>query len=514
MSERRWFAASVLASAPGAGSERRRLAAAVLAALLCAACSAVGPDYVAPSTVVPATWSASTPSLAGAAENPSRGETTVAASAHADLASWWRVFGDPVLDDLVERALAANNDLRVAAARVRAARATRKGAQAALLPDLNAGADFERRRSSGATLAIGQGVEFNRYTVGFDASWELDIFGGLRRGREQADAGLAAADADLRNALVTLLAEVARNYVEMRSLAERIDIAERNARSQSDTVALARWRYEAGLIGDLNVQQAEYNLAETLARIPTLQASHAAAGNRIAVLLGAFPGSIEELLADRRQVPLPPREVAVGVPADLLRRRPDLEAAERRLAAATAAVGVATADLYPRLTLNGAISVAAADFADLDAANARGFSVGPSLRWNVFDAGRVRSVIEERSAAADEALAAYDSAVLTAFEEASNALVSLDREQVRRDRLAEGRAAAFAAEELARLQYENGLVDFQQLLDAQRALLGFEETLASSSATVTTNVIALYKALGGGWENVRCDGDGCAAAAN
>ncbi len=469
--------------------------------LLCASCM-VGPDYKSPVPVAPSGWPQA---LEGGVV-----EDAAAAAATTDVGqTWWKTLGDPLLDDLIARAIAGNTDVGHAIAQVRVARAARSGASAALFPDLDATVDYQRRQSPGTTVSPTSSREFNDYSVGFDSAWEIDLFGGLRRSNEKAAAELEAAGADLREVLISVLAEVARNYVEVRSLQARLTIATDNVRSQRDTADLVRWRFQAGLANALDVDQAEYNLAETRSRVPALETELAAARNRIAVLTGASAGSLDAELATAGPIPSPPANVTVGLPADLLRRRPDVAAAERRLAAATAAVGVATADLYPSLSLSGSFTIAATDVAALDSAAARGFSVGPTLRWNLFDAGRLRSVVAERSAQADAALADWQAAVLAAYEETANALVAYAREQERRDRLAEARAAARKAQELARAQYQNGLVDFQRVLEAERAVFGFEESLAVSEAEVVTDLVALYKALGGGWKSVECRDDGC-----
>lgn len=466
--------------------------------LLCSSC-AVGPNYKAPDAAVPAQWSAALDS--GLASNP--------APAAGVGRPWWKALRDPVLDGLVEQAISSNSDVRRAVAQVRAARAARRGAASAFFPVVDTTAAYERRRASGASVSPSVSREFDQFSAGFDSSWELDLFGGVRRSNQRAVAELEAAGADLRDVLVSVLAEVARNYVEMRSLQARIAIAEANARSQRDTLDLARWRFQAGLAGALDVDQAEYNLAQTRSRIPALESELAAARNRIAVLVGSNAGSLDFELSAVRPVPIPPATVAVGLPADLLRRRPDVASAERRLAAATAAVGVAAADLYPKLSLSGTFSISATDVAALDSAAARGFAFGPTLRWNLFDAGRLRSLVAQRSAEADVALTDWQAAVLAAGEEVENGLVAYSREQQRRDHLFEGRAAARRAQDLARLQYESGLVDFQRVLEAERATFVLEESLAQSEAAVITNLVALYKALGGGWQTVECRDDGC-----
>ena len=414
-----------------------------------------------------------------------------------------------MLDDLIRRAIAGNTDTRSAVARIREARAHRAEAAGAVAPSVDGGASYARRRSGNGNSA----VESDNYSSAFDASWELDIFGGLRRTIEQRQAELDASRADLGDVLVSVLAEVARNYVEVRSLQARVAIAQSNLRSQTDTLELVQLRRNAGLSDELEVAQARYNLADTQARIPPLQSGLAAARNRLAVLLGVPAGSLDRELDAPAPVPSVPATVAVGLSADLLRRRPDVARSEQQLVAATAAIGVATADLYPKLTLSGSIGLSALDLADLGSAASRTFSIGPSLTWNLFDAARTRQRIEAQSALQEQALAAYEGTVLKAYEEAENALVAYVREQIRRDSLEEAVDAARLADQLARTKYVNGLVDFQQVLDAERAKLAFEEAAAQSSAAVTTDLIAIYKALGGGWKSAGSGISGAADAA-
>ena len=486
----------------------RRLVLAVLSAT-CSSCL-VGPNYTPPTPAVPAGWYA-----------PMDNGLVADAGAEYDSVdrAWWRTLDDPVLDRLVSLAVSSNLDVRRAIARVRVARAARREQQAAFFPPVDASSGYERRRSpsvsnrstSNSDDSFG-GRDFDDFSAGFDATWELDLFGGIRRANERAEAELEASDADLRSTLVSVVAEVARNYVDVRSLQARVEIAKSNAESQRGTLDIVTWRHKAGLANALDVEQAAYNLAETRSRIPVLTADLARARNRIAVLVGSNPGSYDDVLEARRPVPRVPARVAVGLPADLVRRRPDVAAAERRLAAATAAIGIATADLYPHLSLSGTFSVAASDFASLDSAAARGYSIGPAIRWNVFDAGRLRSIIAQRSAEADLALDDWIAAALAAGEETENALVQFATEQERRDRLVEARAAAHRAHDLARVQYENGLVDFERVLEAERAALVFEQSVAESEANVVNNLVALYKALGGGWQVVECDDERCEEA--
>lgn len=457
----------------------------------------VGPDARPVQTEVSQTWSAEL----------ARGLTT----SPPQLAEWWSVLGDPLLDDLMRRAIAGNTDMKSAVARIREARANRGEASAGLFPTLDANVSYTHRRTAvGSNVSSSPEVDF--FDAGFDAGWEVDIFGGVRRTIEQRQAELEAARADLGNVLVSTLAEVARNYVEARSMQERIAIAEANVRSQADTLELVELRRDAGLADELEVAQARYNLSDTKSRIPPLQTNLAAARNRLAVLLGVAAGSLDRELAAPAPVPSAPMTVAVGMSADLLRRRPDVARAEQQLVAATAAIGVATADLYPKLTLNGSVGLSALDIGKLGSPSSRVWSIGPSLTWNVFDAGRIRQRIKASSARQEQALAAYEGAVLAAYEEAENALVAYVREQVRRDNLADTVSAAVLANDLAHTRYTSGLIDFQQVLETERARLGFEEQLAQSVAAVTGDLIAIYKALGGGWESATSCGDRPCAA--
>ncbi len=478
---------------------------AVLLVATLAGC-AVGPDYVAPELDAPERWQ----SDAGREATP-------------DLTGWWHVLADPTLDELVELALANNLDVAKALARLREVRARRLSVRGELAPAMDARAGYSRQRTSQAIgsfdngdtdpgndgQAVGFSPERDIYSTGFDASWELDIFGGRRRALEQAGAEAGAAGADLAEVRASLVAELVTNYVEMRSLEQRIEIARANVAVQADTRDLAEARYRAGLTGELELQQATYSLADTRSRIPDLERSLVEARNRIAVLTGAAPGERDELLGrGTGEVPVAPAEVAVGLPVDLLRRRPDVARAERNLAAATAAVGVATADLYPKLSLTGSFGFSAVDLADIGSAASRTFDLGPSLRWRVLDFGRIRNEIAARSAAVAPALADYEAPVLAALEETENAVAAWSREQAKREHLAEGAAAARLAEQLATTQYVSGVVDFQQVLEAQRALRGFEDSLAASEATVTTRLVAVYKALGGGFAPEPALGEG------
>ena len=325
------------------------------------------------------------------------------------------------------------------------------------------------------------------------------MFGGVRRSVEATTADLQASGEDLRNVLVSLLGEVALNYIEARTFQARLAVAEANLSSQTETYELTAVRVQAGLTTALDLEQATYNLENTRSQIPTLESGLEEAKNRLAILLGEHPGAVHAELAERQPIPVPPLEVAVGVPADLLRRRPDIRQAERKLAAQTAQVGVATAELYPKFSLLGSIALNALDLTNLFSAASRASSIGPSVSWRLFDAGAVRKNIEVQSALQEQALIQYEATLLTALEEVENALVAFGEEQRRRAALREATRAAERAVALAQAQYGAGMVDFRSVLDVQRSLLSLQDQLAQSEGTVTSNVVRLYKALGGGW---------------
>ena len=460
---------------------------AVLAILILTGCATVGPDYVPPDTSVSATY-----------HSELKGGLSAEEMDPQTLAAWWTTLNDPELSSLIDRAVSGNLDLKKALARVREARARRGIAKAGLFPTLDAtgSASWSRiNRDEGSSTSS------DFYAAGFDAGWELDIFGGVRRSVEAAEADLQASEEDLRNVLVSLLAEVALNYIDVRTSQVQIAVAEANLEAQSETYQLTQWRYEAGLSDELAVQQARYNLENTRSLIPALRTGLEEAMNRIAVLLGEQPGKVHPELEKREPIPVTPLNVAVGVPADLLRRRPDVRQAERQLAAQTARIGVATADLYPKFTLNGSIGLEALSLSNLSSGTLT-LSGGPRVTWAIFKGGAIRQNIEVQSALQEQALIQYEATLLGALEEVENALVAYAEVQQRRQSLTEATDAAQKAVELAQYKYEAGLTDFNNVLDAQRSLLSFQEQLAQSEGNVTSNLIRLYKALGGGWTSM------------
>lgn len=472
------------ASWQGSSVRSALLATLAFATLFVAGC-AVGPNYVSPELSAPDQWNAE---MADGLKPTSPAPET--------LAAWWSTLNDPVLNSLIDRAIEGNLDVRRAVSRIRQARASLGVSKAGLFPALDASGSRTYSRSSGDT---GGGRQSDFYSVGFDASWELDIFGGVRRSVEAATADLEATEADLRDVLVTLLSEVALNYIDVRTFQTRLSVANANLKMQEETYTLVSARREAGLTSQLDVDQARYNLENTRAQIPSLQTGLDQSKNRLAVLLGKNPGAVDDVLAKQEAIPVTPVEVAVGVPAETLRQRPDVRSAERQLAAQTARVGVATADLYPKFQLLGSIGLESLSLDNLFLGNSRTYRYGPSFSWAIFTAGRIRQNIEVQNALAEQALIQYQSTILTALEEVENALVAYADEQVRRQSLVEAAQAAQRAADLAETQYASGLVDFQTVLDAQRSLLSFQEQLSVSEGEVVSNLVRLYKALGGGW---------------
>jgi multidrug efflux system outer membrane protein len=459
--------------------------------LALAACAAVGPDYARVEPDAPEEW-----------HTQLQGGLTPALLEPETLAHWWRSLNDPELSGLEERAVQGNLDLKIARARIREARALRGISKANLFPTLGASASATNYRNSENSSSF---QEHKLYSAGFDAGWELDVFGGVRRSVEAAQGDLEATQEDLYDILVTLLAEVALNYVEVRTFQTALTVTESNINSQEETYELNRSRYQAGIINELAVQQSLYNLERTRSLIPPLQTGLEAAKNRLAVLLGEKPGAVHGELADRKPIPTPPVSVAVGVPAETMRRRPDIRRAERNLAAQTARIGVATADLYPKFRLLGTIGLESVSTGNLFTADSRTWSISPGVSWNIFQGGAIRQNINVQSARQEQALIQYESAVLKAQEEVENVLVAYAKQQRRRKSLAAATAAAQTAVQLAQDQYRVGLVDFSNVLDAQRSLLSFQDQLAQSDGAVTSNLIRLYKALGGGWESTEPD---------
>ena len=455
----------------------------LLIALLggCSSLPSVGPDYRTPDTPMPTAWLAGTQTT---------GKTQ-------DLSRWWAQLDDPLLAKLIDDALEGSLDLKAGQARLRQARATRNQAVGGYFPSIAASGGASSNRQA---EVINPNYVGTTYSAGFDASWEIDLFGGTRRSVEAATADQAASAASLSNARVSLVAEVALNYVELRGYQQRLAIAAENLASQGETLQITEWRNQAGLANSVDVEQARANYQQTRATIPDLEIGLYQAENRLAVLLGRHPGTLHDELAASRPLPAVPAGIASGIPADILLQRPDLIVAERTLAAETARVGQKMAARYPSLSLSGSFGWEAFSFGALSGSGAVASATAVSLAATVFDGGRLRSAVDIQSAVQEQALIAYESSILTALEEVENALKS---HAVARERLNARQAAADAARnaaQLGQLQYESGLTDFQKVLDTQRTRLTAEDNLSTAQSTLLTSLIKLYKALGGGWE--------------
>jgi len=456
-----------------------------LAALAVAGCMTVGPDYKAPETAVPDAW---TQDCGAAGQQP--------AASTNDISRWWTVFQDPVMTELVEQARVGNRDVRQAEARLLQARAQQRLATADYAPSVSASGSASRSRGSEET---GGGRTTTSYANALDASWEIDLFGGKRRAVEAADATYASSQEDLRDVLVTLTAEVALNYVEYRSYQIRIAINETNVASQAETYAITRWRQEANLATQLDVDEARLSLEQTKAALPTLRGGLAQAEHQLSTLLGLPPGSLQDKLGEATAVPVAQDSLVLGIPADILNRRPDVRSAERKLAAQTAEIGVAEAARYPSLTLSGSIGLEALRAGNLYTVGARAVQGAVSAGWTLFDGGRLKQKVTVETALQKECLAAYEASVLTALQDVEDALTAYANEQERQQILKQAEAAGQSAFTLSREKYESGLVDFDTVLVNQRSLVSVQDSLASSRANVSKNLISLYKALGGGW---------------
>ncbi|MCB1057093.1 MAG: efflux transporter outer membrane subunit [Acidobacteria bacterium] len=452
--------------------------------LLLAACTAVGPDYAAPETAMPAAFTAELDR--GLVAGPT------------DLAAWWQGLGDPALDRLVAKALAANLDLRAALARIDEARARRGAAKAELGPAV--ATSLQASRTDTASSAAGDSHR-ESYSAGVDASWEVDLFGGQRRALEAAGADLAATEADFHGAQVSLAAQVAGTYLDLRTAEARLELVRRSVDTREQTLELTGWREQAGLATSLDTAQARSSLEQTRASIPPLELAAATARHRLAILAGRTPGELDELLAAGSGIPQVPDRIAVGIPADTLTDRPDLRAAERDLAAATARVGQAEAQRYPSLRLSASIGVDALDPSGLLDRDSLVSSLLGGLTAPIFQSGRIRRSIEVQQALERQAESRYRSAILTALGEVEDALAGLRRNQERLDGLSRALDAAREATSLAENRYSAGLIDLLVLLDTQRTLLSLEEQEASARGDLAGSLIQLYRALGGGWTN-------------
>ncbi len=472
---------------------------AVSAILLLAGC-AIGPDFKRPSPDVPQQW-------IGTQAGP--GQESTAAS--AALASWWLTFNDSGLSSLIERGIRSNLDLKIAGQRIRQSRAALSGASSGVWPSLDANARYQRsgthspsdpedRSGTGAGTGSGSG---NFYRLGLDSSWELDLFGGVRRSVEAAQAEADASVENRRDVLVSLVAEIGIDYIDLRGLQEQLMITRENLKIQERSAQITRKRFDAGFAGALDVANAEAQVATTRAQIPSQEATIRQTVYRLGLLLGENPAALVDELSPEKPLPSIPGRIPPDLPSKLLERRPDIRMAEARFHAATARIGVAKADLFPRFFLTGTASLQANELESWSRSITRLWSIGPSVSWNILNGSLTRSRIEENRALAEQSLLEYRKTILAALQEVESALVAFDKEAERQVSLQAAVDSSRHAVDLAERLYVGGQNDFLSVLVSQRSLYASQAELARSRDSNAANLIALYKALGGGWESVQ-----------
>jgi multidrug efflux system outer membrane protein len=460
------------------------LSAIFLGSLLFCGCL-VGPDYTPPEVKVPDEWRLP--------------ESALLVPGETDIRTWWDVFQDPMLTELINEAGTSNLDLKVAVARVKEARARLGVARGELLPSVDTSGSATRNRTSENSATPG-GVTYDSYTGSLDASWEIDLFGKIRRSVEAAEADYQATEEDRIGVMVTLYAEMASNYLQVRTTQTRLAASIKNIKSQKEVLDLTKTLFKNGLATGLDVSQAERVLASSEAELPPLYNSLNQSINAVALLLAKPPGAVEDRLSKAKPIPTIPAQVAVGVPVDIMRQRPDVRSAERQLAAATARIGQATADLYPSFSIAGSLGLASMETSSFFSGGSRFYSFGPSFNWNLFAGGRIRAQIKVQDALTEQALLTYEQTVLNALNEVDNAATAFFQQRRRVFALMRTVKAARRTVELSVKLYKEGLTDFQSVLDAQRSLFGVDNDLAQARGELVNNLVQLYKALGGGWK--------------
>lgn len=460
----------------------------------------VGPNYAGPPALdMPATFAAIP------AVKPSD-VTTTPALEEAKLGEWWKTLNDEQLNSLVDRAIVSNLDLKLALARVREARAARGAAAADWFPQVGSGAGYSRSRSSNNTQpgfgAQQDSAGVDIYNLGLDASWEIDFWGKTARAVEAADAEILQTIELRRDVLVLVLAEVARSYIDLRGQQERLEVVTRAVGVQEESLKLTESRFKAGLVGELDVAQAKAQLEIRRSQVPAIRSGIDVSINRLSVLLGKPPRALAEELSPSKKLPTAPTTVGVGLPSELLQRRPDIRAAERALAASTARIGVATADLYPSFSITGALGLQSSQFGSWFDMGSRYWSVAPGVRWPILDWGKIRSNIDVRNEQVAQSLIRYEQIVLASFEDIEGSLLRLVSSQEQYAALGRAVDASRRAVQLAQDLYQTGNVDFRTVLENQRTLYDAEDQAVISHAAALGNLIALYKSLGGGWEQL------------
>jgi multidrug efflux system outer membrane protein len=448
-------------------------------------CISVGPDYEQPETPMPDAWHEAVQ------EEFSSGEP--------NLQTWWTVFNDETLNGLITKAATNNLSLKVAVSRIEQAAALRGVSASQYFPDIVAGGAASAVQVSDATAAGGD-RQGELYQAGLSMAWELDLWGRIRRSVESSDATLQASVENYRDIMVLLYAEIAANYINVRTLQERIAFAENNLKAQIETMTLTQNRFDSGLVPALDVSQAELNRSRTASGIPPLRQLLVEAINRLSVLTGNMPYALLKELEASQPIPVAPDQLAMGLPAELLRQRPDIRRAERELAAQNALIGATQADLYPTLTLPGTLALESPSGGDLFSSGNVAYSFGPQLRWNIFNGKRIRSQVDAEKAATQAALFNYEQVVLLALEEVEDNMSAYANEKDRIQSLETAAASALKSVELVTELYKSGLTDFQNVLNMEQALLVQQDELATSRGRISINLVGIYKALGGGWE--------------
>lgn len=449
----------------------------------------VGPNFIPPQSTVPTEWVGVT--------KAANSQPSVATGQPADLTQWWRQFNDPTLTALVEEAMKTNLDLQVAEARLRQARAMRGVVVGGLWPSVTASGGYQRFLKT--NVAQSDLDEQNLYQAGLDALWELDIFGGQRRSVESADANIQAAIENIRDVQVTLIAEVALNYIQLRAYQQEIVVAQKNLKAQEDTADITHKQLNVGFASALDAANADANVATTESQIPVFETATQQSIYALGVLLARPPADLLEQLLPLGSLPDIPQKVSAGLPSDLLRRRPDIRESEAQLHAATAQIGVAVADFFPTFSLTGSVSWSSNMLHTWWNKSSLSIGSGPSVTWPIFQGGAIESNVRLQEALRDQAFIAYQQAVLAAFQDVENALIAFAKEQQHRKALNDAVVANRKAVDLSLQLYTEGQTDFLNVVTAQRSLYASEDALVQSERSIATDLIALYKALGGGW---------------
>ena len=456
----------------------------------------VGPDFKRPDMTLPQHWANSAPQ---------------GIEPRQEFARWWKIFEDRTLDWLIDKAISDNLDLKLAAARIAQARAASRQSVARYGPEVNASGSYARYqdrlertgpdRAGPQSQRAAETIVDDQYQTGFDAAWELDLFGGIRRSVEAGASELEAATEARRDVLVTLAAEVARSYIELRVLQKRKAIVELHRRAQDHCVRLTRRQHESGFASGLDESNARMQAAETAARLPLLEASERQTIHKIGILLGGCPGALIQRLTPVADLPMVLPAVPVGVPSELLRRRPDIRQAEAQIHAATARVGVAMADLFPKLTISGSIAYLSNSLNTLYEGEKLIWLFGPTTKWRLFDTGRAKAIVHVREALEEQAVITYKQKVLSAMLEVEDALVALEKLEAHRNALANAVQASRKSLQLAKRLYMAGETDFLRVLVSEQSLYQEEDAFVQSMGDALIRLISLYKALGGGWDS-------------